>query len=87
MYSRKPTLPPVWMDVCNAPIDTTPVSDRRETRRHSRVQPFKTNVLVGFWLETKLWRSEMRLAGVCFVNQLSEYADVTCALRPLYAIL
>ena len=40
-------------------IDTTPVSDRRETRRPGRVQLTKTNVRVGFRPETRRWRSAM----------------------------
>ena len=73
----------VWMDVFNAPIDTTPLSNRRKIRRPDRVRPSETNGRVGFRPdslqrpETRLWRPEIRCVGM-FV-QLAEYADVTCA--------
>ena len=53
------------MCVCNPPFDTTPVSDRCETRRAGRDRESETNGRVGFRLdrlrrpETRLWRPEI----------------------------
>ena len=60
----------VYPHVCNAPIDTTPDSDRRETRGSCLDREFETNGRVGFCLdrlqrpETRLWRPEIRCADV-----------------------